>query len=54
MIINIIYITVGLILIFLIYISIKAISRGLEAKQKLNKSKKSKKNYDHFLENERY
>ena len=52
MIINIIYIVVGLILIFLIYISIKAISRGIKAKQKLNKYKKSKKNHDHLLEDE--
>ena len=51
MIINIIYIVVGLILIFLIYISIKAIFRGLEAKQKLNKYNKSKKNSDYFSEN---
>tara|TARA_B100000131_G_scaffold139981_1_gene136231 strand:- start:3011 stop:3163 length:153 start_codon:yes stop_codon:yes gene_type:complete len=43
MIINIIYIVVGLILIFLIYISIKAIFMGLEAKQKINKYKKVKK-----------
>ena len=43
MIINIIYIVVGLILIFLIYISIKAMFMGLKAKQKLNKHKKVKK-----------
>ena len=52
MITNVIYIIVALILIFLIYISIKAISRGIEAKKKINRNKKSNKNYNNLLEKE--
>ena len=52
MITNVIYIIVALILIFLIYISIKAISRGIEAKQNINRNKKKNKNYNNLLEKE--
>ena len=52
MITNVIYIIVALILIFLIFISIKAISRGIDAKHKINRRKKSNQHYNNILEKE--
>tara|TARA_B100001741_G_scaffold311081_1_gene311537 strand:+ start:563 stop:805 length:243 start_codon:yes stop_codon:yes gene_type:complete len=41
MLINIIYVLISLILIFILYIAIKGISRGVEAKKNLKKNSKS-------------
>ena len=48
---NIIYFTVFIILVFVLSIAVKAITRGVEAKQTIKEEKNSLSNYDHQSQN---
>ena len=48
---NIIYFAVFLILVFVLWIAVKAITRGVEAKQTIKEEKNSLSNYDHKNQN---
>tara|TARA_Y200000002_G_scaffold370121_1_gene365191 strand:- start:666 stop:920 length:255 start_codon:yes stop_codon:yes gene_type:complete len=48
---NIIYFAVFLILVFVLSIAVKAITRGVEAKQTIKEEKNSLSNYDHKNQN---
>ena len=48
---NIIYFAVFLILVFVLSIAVKAITRGVEAKQTIKEEKNSLSNYDHQSQN---
>ena len=48
---NIIYFAVFLILVFVLSIAVKAITRGVEAKQTIKEEKNSLSNYDHQNQN---